>query len=69
MLIPIPHPAPRTSTHRELWGKAKAGRGAWSQGPSCCTVSRLFQIQGKRDLGVKWRRAWEGDKLRSAKGK
>ena len=52
MLIPIPHPAPRTSTHRELWGKAKAGRGAWSQGPSCCTVSRLFQIQGKRDLGV-----------------
>ena len=52
MLTPYHTPLPAAVPTTELWSKAKAGRGAWSQGQSCFTMSRLFQIQGKQDLGV-----------------
>lgn len=52
MLIPYHTPLPIPAHTTELWSRAKAGLGAWSQGQSCFTMSRLFQIQGKQDLGV-----------------
>lgn len=51
MLTPYHTPLPAAVPTTELWSKAKAGRGAWSQGQSCFTMSRLFQIQGNRTWG------------------